>query len=436
MFHPLDADDPGAAQPTYEHLRKRALVRVTVALAPNLDVLDEAGNVVTNAERTVSVWRGVPTIENVALTAPYQHDGREATLQDQALGALHAHSQITKDPPGAILDHIAAFEKTVFSSPAVRNIAEALSTGQPAQDPDPHFAPGSPEAEGKELFQRACAACHGGPRGNRITNRAAAHALFFGINPDGSVKGGPNAPEEATEHMDADFLPLGIAFGGFLRRIPPEEGGIFDPNAVPLPHIRLRFYTDATRTQPLFDLPPPPPLIGTNLVVQGFSVDPGRALITGDPYDFEAFDIPQLRGVSHTAPYFHDNSRMTLEAVLDVYSRNILPFLPALDLPPVVPPAGPGLPPESLTATQKARIIAYLHQNLSRGEGAPACNRVGARSGFGRFRGDHAGAPTLRVSERTTSCLIAGPSIDHPGSRAYVPAPQRRAQGCGRKEPS
>ena len=31
--------------------------------------------------------------------------------------------------------------------------------------------------------------------------------------------------------------------------------------------------------------------------------------------------------------------------VLDVYSRNILPFLPALNVPPVVPPAGPGLPP-------------------------------------------------------------------------------------------
>lgn len=362
LFNRLDADDPDAAQPTYEHLRKKGLVRVTIRIAPNLDVLDEAGNVVTNAERTVSVWRGVPTIENTALTAPYQNDGRAATLHDQALGALQAHSAITHDPPDPILDHIAAFEKTVFSSPSVEAMAEAISAGQPPSDPDPSFAPGSAEAEGKALFQQACAACHGGPRGNQITNRAAAHALFFGINPDGSVKGGPNNPEEATSHFDDDFLPLGIAFGAFLRHIPPEEGGIVDPTALPVPHIRLRFYTDATRTHPLLDLPPPPPLIGTNLVVQGYSVDPARALITGDPYDFEAFDIPQLRGISHTAPYFHDNSRTTLDAVLNVYSRNILPFLPALNLPPIVPPAGPGLPPESLTATQKAQIIAYLNQ--------------------------------------------------------------------------
>jgi hypothetical protein len=27
-----------------------------------------------------------------------------------------------------------------------------------------------------------------------------------------------------------------------------------------------------------------------------------------------------------------------------------------------VPPAGPGLPPEALTALQKAQIIAYLHK--------------------------------------------------------------------------
>jgi hypothetical protein len=37
------------------------------------------------------------------------------------------------------------------------------------------------------------------------------------------------------------------------------------------------------------------------------------------------------------------------------------PGLPALGLPPVVPSAGPGLPAESLTATQKAQIVAYLN---------------------------------------------------------------------------
>lgn len=49
-----------------------------------------------------------------------------------------------------------------------------------------------------------------------------------------------------------------------------------------------------------------------------------------------------------------------LEDPADIYSRFILPQLPSLHLPRVVPPAFPGLPPESLDATQKRQIIAYL----------------------------------------------------------------------------
>jgi cytochrome c peroxidase len=366
LFNRLDADDPTAPIPTYEHLRKRALVRVTFEIAPNLDVIDEDGNVITNAERTVSLWRGVPTVENTSLTAPYQYDGRAATLEDQALAALQDHSAIDHDPAPVVLDDIAAFEQTVYSSPGVAAVAAALADGTAPPDPDPPLVPGSDAAAGQVLFQNICAACHGGPQGNQITIRAAAHELFFQLNADGTVQGtesdGFFIPTEATSHFTDDFLPLGIALGAYLRQIPPDQGGIFDPTAVPLPHLRIRFYTDGTRTQQLMDLPPTPPLIGFNLVPQSFSVDPGRALITGDPYDFEAFDIPQLRGIANTAPYFHDASSATLEDVLDIYSQLILPFLPALNLPPVVPPAGPGLPPESLTATQKAQIIAYLQK--------------------------------------------------------------------------
>jgi cytochrome c peroxidase len=49
--------------------------------------------------------------------------------------------------------------------------------------------------------------------------------------------------------------------------------------------------------------------------------DPGRALITGDPNDALNFKIPTLWGIKDTAPYFHDNSARTLEAVLNHYNR-------------------------------------------------------------------------------------------------------------------
>src|SRR5262249_56791459 len=112
LFNRIDADDPTAAVPTYDHL-KAGLVRVVIKLADNLDVIDGAGNVITGPDRTIFVWRGVPTIENVATTAPYQLDGRAPTLQIQAYGALHAPSQIARDPPPAKLGDLAALQTTV-----------------------------------------------------------------------------------------------------------------------------------------------------------------------------------------------------------------------------------------------------------------------------------------------------------------------------------
>ena len=55
------------------------------------------------------------------------------------------------------------------------------------------------------------------------------------------------------------------------------------------------------------------------------SSDPGRALLTGfvggpGPLDdWDELDAPGLRGISRTAPYFHNNSAATLEEVVDHY---------------------------------------------------------------------------------------------------------------------
>ncbi len=51
------------------------------------------------------------------------------------------------------------------------------------------------------------------------------------------------------------------------------------------------------------------------------SPDPGRALITGNLADLNAFKISQLRGIRRTGPYFHDNSAKTLEDVAAHYTR-------------------------------------------------------------------------------------------------------------------
>ncbi|HLT39276.1 MAG TPA: cytochrome-c peroxidase, partial [Enhygromyxa sp.] len=143
-----------------------------------------------------------------------------------------------------------------------------------------------------------------------------------------------------------------------------------------LPQYRFRFYRDDARTEHWTDLPPVPvvdeqgnaalderglPIFGPAGFPQLFSTDPGRALITGNPADFEAFDMPQLRGIANTAPYFHDNLMLTLDDVVEVYSRAILPALPVLGFPPIHETEQPSFfGGESLSEEQKADLIEFL----------------------------------------------------------------------------
>jgi cytochrome c peroxidase len=84
---------------------------------------------------------------------------------------------------------------------------------------------------------------------------------------------------------------------------------------------------------------------GSTSVVR--SPDPGRALITGDPRDVNAFKIPSLRGIRRTAPYFHDNSAKTLEEVAAHYAKVFLII------------SNPSTP-LILTPQDQADIVAYL----------------------------------------------------------------------------
>jgi cytochrome c peroxidase len=57
---------------------------------------------------------------------------------------------------------------------------------------------------------------------------------------------------------------------------------------------------------------------GTKTTVS--SPDPGLMLITGNPADANFFKMVSLRNLKNTAPYFHDNSAMTIEQVMLHYS--------------------------------------------------------------------------------------------------------------------
>ena len=287
-----------------------ATILVTIPLPPNVRVFNNP-NV-----RSITVERGIPTTLNTpALDPVLMLDGREPDLSTQALHAIQRHYQPAMMPSASDLAGITGFEQTepFFSSPAL------LSYARSGQRPDhaPRLPEGTTDSEkrGRAFFVYApfvpngkagsCAFCHSGPMLNQ-TNK------FF---------------VDAT----GGLVAAGTRF---------QSVGVSEIN---------------NAGNPIFDLVFTNPDGSTTHLC---SPDPGRALITGavppiplpcnalgPPFsDWNAFKIPTLWGVRHTAPYFHDNSAKTLEDVAAHYAHFFL-MIPD----PVV-----------LSAQDQADIVAYM----------------------------------------------------------------------------
>jgi cytochrome c peroxidase len=348
LFRPVDADDfrvNGDNASDFSNLVENDLIRVTMPLPLNLKLIDPATGQPSD-ETSVDLWRAVPPVLNVAITGPdgtaptwppgaprspimgqdpngpnrqggYQIDARFGTLQEQARGALFGHAQLAEEPRAEMLDDIAAFEQTLFSSRGVKKLAKAILSGStPFPDPDPEL--NELEQQGKEVFNRACATCHGGT-----------------LHPSGST------PETAI------VRPLGGRYHPIATACPrPDTDGF-----LPCPQRLARNARTYRITL-------------ANGTFQTFTTsDPGRLLLTGQIADLGVMDIPQLRGISNTAPYFHNNSAATLVDVLDHYDA-LFKGAARLNPPPRLPPflSSDGLVVDRgfVTKDERAGLLAYL----------------------------------------------------------------------------
>lgn len=389
LFAAIDADDPNAEVLTFDHLKK-GLVRVWLTLPKTMDVIDDDGKVITPDDRKIWVWRSVPSIADVALTAPYQLDGREASLLTQAQGAVTSHSAGGEISTGD-LEKIAAFERSVFSSNRGRSVAEEAEAGTSVAsitDADDAMALSTEEARGRDVYAAACAACHGGGSTNVVVDREIHAQSFPAINADGTVQlelanGEPAVPFEAST---SEFLNIGTVNENYMAQQGKELGFRMTEHVaytedLSYPQYRFRFYKDDTQQEVIAELPQPT----ANTLAAGpgtdgnepgagaggdpgalplaFTTDPGRAAITGNPLEFEAFDVPSLRGIAKTAPYWHNNISADLEAAVDLYSDHLLAKYPRLlinDAPPQADADGDIGPVEALSEQQKEDLIAYL----------------------------------------------------------------------------
>ena len=357
LFRPVDADDfreHGDAANDYSNLVENGLVRVTLALPPNVRLLDPATCTTPDPvacqptdETSVDVWRAVMPVNNVAITGPdnvppiwppaprvaimgidpngpnrqggYQHDARFGTLQEQARGALLAHAQVTVEPPADMLDDLAAFQRTLFSSPAVEALAGAIESGAtPFPDPDPELT--ELEQRGKAVFNRSCAQCHGGV-----------------LHPSGSTPdAGIPRPIRARYHNIQTACPRPTTDG--FEPCPPRLARNARTYRITLTDGTYQFLTTS---------------------------DPGRLLLTGQPADLSAMDTTQLRGISRTAPYFHNNSAATLEQVVDHYEaffRFVVRTSPPQNLPAIVSSNGTVVDRGFIAPDERPALLAYLRK--------------------------------------------------------------------------
>jgi cytochrome c peroxidase len=240
---------------------------------------------------SVTFARGVPsTVNTPALDPALMYDIRNPNLQDQALGAIDRHAQATITPTGEQLNAIAEFQRTdkrFFSSAELRAFAE----GGPAPAlPDGRTAS---EKRGREFFvdapwdppskKGACAFCHSGPllnTANQFTTAATgAPPGWRAFDILVSARNLMNNPVHAFAVTDSCTTTLVV-------RSP--DPGIMMTGVYNIPMLAQL-------------------------------LPPKESCILHPAFFANMFKTPQLFGVKHTAPFFHDNSAKSLEDVMEQY---------------------------------------------------------------------------------------------------------------------
>ncbi|MFH0780465.1 MAG: cytochrome c peroxidase [Pseudomonadota bacterium] len=256
---------------------------------------------------TTRNWRNSPTLINVAFQKYLFHDGRAASLEEQALFPMMSAFEMNQnldfmeEEIRAVPEYVAEFTE-IFGDPDITRERVAMAIAAFERTLISHDAPLdrflrgdktalSPEAiQGYEIFtgKGKCSECHYGAK--LADDRF--HALQVRENP---------------EHLKD---PRIAATRRFVAKIS---------------------HFDDFRT---------------------LAEDPGRYLITKDQKDWKAFRTPSLREIVGTSPYMHNGIYATLTEVIEFFN------------------AGGGenntvLKPLQLTAAEKKQLQVFLEEGLT-----------------------------------------------------------------------
>lgn len=260
---------------------------------------------------TTKNWRNSPTLINVAFQKYLFHDGRAASLEDQALFPMMSAFEMNRNLDfmeeviRSVPEYVSSFQKVFGGEPTRERIAMALASFErtilSVNIPLDRYLKGietalSDDAErGLAIFKGKgrCAECH------------------FGVN-----------------LSDDAFYAL---------RVPENPEHLSDPRIA----TTRRFVAKVYHYEDYRNL----------------SEDPGRFLITKERKDWKAFKTPTLREIAKTGPYMHNGIFATLDEVIEFFDKG----------------GGEGntaLKPLGLTIKEKKQLKKFLIEALSGPESA------------------------------------------------------------------
>jgi cytochrome c peroxidase len=223
---------------------------------------------------TTKNWRNAPTLINIAYMPSLFHDGRAASLEEQALFPIMSAFEMNQnldfleEEINEVPQYVELFRGVFGARPDRQKIAYALAAFQRTlvsrDTPLDHYLKGDKSAlssdasAGLKVFKGKgrCLRCHGG-------------AML----------------------TDGGFHATGLAENPKLAS---------DPRTT----TTLRFVAKVSGYEKYEEL----------------NEDPGRYLVTKRKKDWKAFRTPSLREAGNTAPYMHNGVFETLEDVIEFYN--------------------------------------------------------------------------------------------------------------------
>jgi cytochrome c peroxidase len=280
---------------------------------------------------TVSVYRRPLPSTNLGFLTTIMWDGREPSLQSQAVDATLTHAQGASSPSTDQQQQIVAFESGLFTAQIYDNKARRLNALGAKGGPNTlvNLLPG--------FFIGINDPLGGNPKGSPFSSKI--FGLYQAWNNVNSGELITDASRQAVARGEALFNTTPINISGVagindvlgVTNLSGFCGTCHDTPDVGNHSVKLPINIGIANGGPnnnnlgldIADLPvfALSCVSGPNAGKIYTVTDPGRALISGNCVDIGKLKGPILRGLAGRAPYFHNGSAATLLDVVNFYNQ-------------------------------------------------------------------------------------------------------------------